>query len=44
MPPPVPAEDAEAPLCAALARMEIGLEADLHPVFGEVYSLVTRVG
>jgi hypothetical protein len=38
MPPPV--EDGNGPLRAAIERLEIGVSADLHPVFGEVYSLV----
>ena len=38
MPPPV----GEAALAAAVERLELGLEADLHPVFGEVFSLLAR--
>ncbi len=39
-PPPPPG--GERALEAALRRLEEGLEADLHPVFGEVWSLVAR--
>lgn len=39
-PPPPPAKDAA--LRAALARLERELPADLHPVFGEVFSLTAR--
>lgn len=39
-PPPPPR--GEAALEAALRRLEEGLPADLHPVFGEVWSLVAR--
>ena len=39
---PLPAVDGEAALEAAIARLEQGLEADIHPVFGEVFSLVAR--
>jgi hypothetical protein len=31
-------------LNAAIARLEQGIEADLHPVFGEVFSLLARPG
>lgn len=37
-PPPVDGD----PLAAAAERLEIGLAADLHPVFGEVFSLRAR--
>ncbi len=30
------------PLAAAVERLELGLPADLHPVFGEVWSLLAR--
>lgn len=39
-PPPV----GEAALEAARGRLERGVEADLHPVFGEVFSLTVRRG
>jgi hypothetical protein len=39
-PPPPPAGDAA--LLCAIERLEGGLAADLHPVFGEVFSLVAR--
>ncbi len=39
-PPPPPR--GEAALAAAVRRLEEGLPADLHPVFGEVWSLVAR--
>jgi hypothetical protein len=39
-PPPPPAGD-EA-LAAAIERLENGQEADLHPVFGEVFSLIAK--
>jgi hypothetical protein len=38
---PPPATD---PLAAVVRRLERGLEADLHPVFGEVFALVARPG
>lgn len=37
-PPPVEGD----PFGPAIERLEIGLAADLHPVFGEVFSLVAR--
>ena len=37
-PPPVEGD----PFQTAIERLEIGLAADLHPVFGEVFSLVAR--
>lgn len=40
-PPPPPAGDD--PLLTALERLELGIAADLHPVFGEVFSLVARL-
>jgi hypothetical protein len=39
---PPPSADGERALEAALCRLEEGLEADLHPVFGEIWSLVAR--
>jgi hypothetical protein len=39
-PPPPPA--AEKALEAAIGRLEEGIEADLHPVFGEVFALRAR--
>ncbi|HEX3556649.1 MAG TPA: hypothetical protein VIA62_25790 [Thermoanaerobaculia bacterium] len=39
---PAPREDGEAALRAAVERLEQGLAADLHPVFGEVFSLLAR--
>ena len=39
---PLPPPCGEAALEAALCRLEAGIEADLHPVFGEVFSLVAR--
>lgn len=37
-PPPIEGD----PFGPAIERLEIGLAADLHPVFGEVFSLITR--
>ena len=39
---PLPATPGEAALDAAAARLEQGLEADLHPVFGEIFALTAR--
>ena len=39
---PMPPVDGEAALKAAIDRLEQGLEADIHPVFGEVFSLMAR--
>lgn len=39
---PVPREDGGAALQAAIRRLEQGLAADLHPVFGEIFSLIAR--
>ena len=39
---PLPTTPGEAALEAAIDRLERGLEADLHPVFGEVFALVAR--
>ncbi|HTQ80271.1 MAG TPA: hypothetical protein VMM92_09760 [Thermoanaerobaculia bacterium] len=41
---PLPPSPGEAALAAALRRLEEGIEADLHPVFGEVFSLLARPG
>jgi hypothetical protein len=37
---PLPAVPGDAALAAALARLDEGIAADLHPVFGELYSVV----
>ncbi|HEX9940465.1 MAG TPA: hypothetical protein VGG03_00500, partial [Thermoanaerobaculia bacterium] len=39
---PAPDEDGGAALEAAIARLELGIAADLHPVFGEIFSLIAR--
>ncbi|HSG39884.1 MAG TPA: hypothetical protein VLE27_09630, partial [Thermoanaerobaculia bacterium] len=39
---PAPAVDGDAALQAARERLELGVAADLHPVFGEVFSLIAR--
>jgi hypothetical protein len=39
---PAPPAVAEAALRQAVERLELGIAADLHPVFGEVFSLVAR--
>jgi hypothetical protein len=39
-PAPPPIDDAA--LAAALARLDQGIAADLHPVFGELYSVIAR--
>lgn len=39
---PMPHIRGEQALTAACARLEQGLEADLHPVFGEVFALIAR--
>ena len=39
---PAPREDGEAALQAAAGRLERGLAADLHPVFGEIFSLLAH--
>jgi hypothetical protein len=39
---PAPRGDGAAALQAAMRRLEQGLAADLHPVFGEVFSLIAR--
>ena len=33
----------EAALEASIARLERGLEADVHPVFGEIFALVAQL-
>lgn len=38
--PDLPASGGDNPLVPAIERLELGLPADLHPVFGEVWSLV----
>lgn len=40
--PDLPATGGDNPLVPAIERLELGLPADLHPVFGEVWSLVAR--
>jgi hypothetical protein len=40
---PPPETDGEAALRAAVERLELGLAADLHPVFGEIFSLIARL-
>jgi hypothetical protein len=37
---PLPSSDGEAALAAAADRLEVGIAADLHPVFGELFSVV----
>lgn len=39
---PFPAVSGDAAVAAALARLDEGIAADLHPVFGEIYSVVAR--
>jgi hypothetical protein len=39
---PAPDEDGTDALQAALERLELGIAADLHPVFGEIFSLIAR--
>ena len=39
---PMPTCSADVALAAALDRLDQGIAADLHPVFGEIYSLVAR--
>jgi hypothetical protein len=39
---PAPPSAGEAALQAAIGKLELGLVADLHPVFGEVFALVAR--
>jgi hypothetical protein len=40
--PDLPASGEDDPLRPVIERLELGLPADLHPVFGEVWSLVAR--
>lgn len=40
--PELPGSGGGDPLLAVIERLEMGLPADLHPVFGEVWSLVAR--
>jgi hypothetical protein len=40
---PAPEADGRAALQAAVERLELGIAADLHPVFGEVFSLIARL-
>jgi len=39
---PAPPDHGDLALAAALARLDEGIAADLHPVFGELYSAVAR--
>ena len=39
---PMPAASGEAALEAAADQLDLGLEADLHPVFGELFELWAR--
>ncbi|HEV7509606.1 MAG TPA: hypothetical protein VGS07_32330 [Thermoanaerobaculia bacterium] len=39
---PAPREEGGAALQAAIRRLEQGLAADLHPIFGEVFSLIAH--
>ena len=39
---PMPTVPGEVALAGAMDRLEIGVAADLHPVFGEVFSVVAR--
>jgi hypothetical protein len=39
---PLTLRDGDAALAAAVERLEIGVAADLHPVFGELFSLLAR--
>src|SRR5262249_11891724 len=39
---PLPAVGGEGALTAAVDRLELGVAADVHPVFGEVFSVVAR--
>jgi len=39
---PPPTMDGGTALAAAADRLEVGIAADLHPVFGEVFSLLAR--
>lgn len=39
---PAPDEDGTAALAVAVERLELGIAADLHPVWGELFSLIAR--
>lgn len=39
---PLPVMDGQTALATAADRLEMGIAADLHPVFGEVFSLMAR--
>lgn len=39
---PAPPPAGDDPLRSVIERLELGVEADLHPVFGEVFSLLAR--
>lgn len=39
---PLPAADGEEAVTAAVGRLELGIAADLHPVCGEIFSLLAR--
>ena len=39
---PMPATDGAVALAAVADRLEIGVAADLHPVFGEMFSMIAR--
>ncbi|HYO16721.1 MAG TPA: hypothetical protein VE685_26285 [Thermoanaerobaculia bacterium] len=41
---PAPPSTGEEPLRSVLERLELGIAADLHPVFGEVSSLIAKPG
>ena len=36
---PMPSMTGEAALAMAIARLERGLEADVHPLFGDIFAL-----
>lgn len=40
---PAPTPAGDDPLRTALERLELGIAADLHPVFGEIFSLIARL-
>jgi hypothetical protein len=40
---PLPDENGETVVAAAIERLELGIPADLHPVFGELFSLIARL-
>ncbi len=39
---PLPEENGESRVTAAIERLELGIAADLHPVYGEIFSLLAR--